>query len=63
MLPHQPQETAAMQRVCEKFFFPSQVEAETFRRELEERVIMAAVADGERDVTRLKAIALELLEA
>jgi hypothetical protein len=52
-----------MQRVCEKFFFPSQVEAETFRRELEERVIMAAVADGERDVTRLKAIALELLEA
>ena len=52
---------AAWREVQDKFFFPSQWEAEAFRRELAERV-MTAVAHGERDATRLKAIALELME-
>lgn len=53
---------AAWREVQEKLFFPSQWEAEAFRRELAERV-MAAVAGGERNATRLKVIALESMEA
>jgi hypothetical protein len=52
---------AAWREVREHFFFPSQREADAFRRDLTERVI-AAVAAGEKDAARLKAIALEALE-
>jgi hypothetical protein len=51
----------AWREVREHFFFPSQREADAFRRDLTERVI-AAVAADEKDAARLKAIALEALE-
>ncbi len=60
---------ALMGRVCdeawseiqEKTFFPSQSSAEAYRRGLATRV-MEAVASGERDALRLKAIALEAID-
>ena len=61
---------ALMGRVCDeawrevqdKNFFPSQSGAEAYRQELATRV-MAAVVAGETDAARLKAIALECVEA
>jgi len=51
----------AWRTIQEKVFFPSQADERDVRHLIELRV-MTAVADGERDVERLKTVALEAVE-